>query len=164
MINHLTSISFFLSLSSCYVWVKEKNPDLEGDGLKVKQLSDDGRFEQEHGMNDATNTTHSQTTVFDFLQLHTVIHLEVEWIEAHFAWNGTVGKHVCVGDAAFVRDKLDEAAEEEDLPEACGGDLEEGFGGERVLEFRSGQMNKFLHDDAEEGKHTDTTVLDLGLL
>lgn len=150
--------------NSLFLCVASGNILVEGDGLEVEQLSDDRRFEQEHGMEDATDATHSQAAVFDFLKLHRVVHLEVEWVETHFPWDGTVREHVYVRNAALVRDELNNAAEDEDLPQTSGRHLEEGLGRQWVAELGAGQVHELLHDDPEEGKHTDATVLDLGLL
>lgn len=115
-------------------------------------------------MNDAANSAHSQATVLDFLEFHGVIDGEVKGVEAHFAGNFTALEHVEIRDASLVRDEFNKAAEKNDLPDAGGGDLVEGFSGERVGELGAWKVDELLDDDAEEGEHANATVLDLRLL
>lgn len=134
------------------------------DGLEVGQLSDDGRFEQEHTVNSSTCSAHSEPSVLNFFEPDVVSHLEVHRVEAEFSWNGTIAEHVGGRHPTSVKDELAKATEKENLPQTGGGNLIESLGGERVLKLGTWKMDEFLNDNTDEGEHSNTAMLDLGLL
>jgi hypothetical protein len=92
-----------------------------------------------------------------------VVAAKLEGVEAEVARSAAVKEHGGGGQLALVGDDLESTEGEEDLPEAASRNAEEGLSGELVVETGEGEVVELLGDDTEGTKHTDTSVLELGL-
>ncbi len=137
------------------------------EGVEVLELLESGLLGEDLLVDKAAEANHGEAGVLELSELETadsrVVTTEVEGVKAEVARGAALSEHVAGRDLAAVREHLDAAEGEEDLPEAGGGDGEEGVEGELGVKAGKGKVDALLHPEAEAAEHADAAVLELSL-
>ena len=146
------------------------NSNLEGVGevVEVDLAGSDGALAgDEASVEDTRDSKHGKAAVLELSKLVALKGLGVlakaKGVEPEGTGLAAVREHGLARHLEVVGSVLNHAAEEEDLPEATSGHLEEGLSSHRVGGGREGKADELLHDSAEGGKHGNAAVLELRL-
>ena len=143
---------------------------LEGVGevVKVDLGGHDGALAgDEAPVDDAADGEHGKAAVLELGELVACegggVLAEAKRVKAEVAGLAARGEHGVARHLEVVGEVLDHAAEDEDLPQAASGDLEEGLGGNGVGGGGEGELHELLDNAAEGGEHGNAAVLELSL-
>ena len=150
------------------IYLLAGNLERVGQVVKVDLGGRDGALAgDEAAVDHAREAEHGETAVLELSELiageRGGILAEAERVELQVAGLAAISEHGLARHVEVVGKVLDDTAEDKDLPEAAGGDLEEGFRGNRVGGGGKGKVHELLHDATKGGKHSNAAVLELCL-